>query len=282
MDKIEVKGKNLYYIDNKTAEIKIEDTGVHAVIDLEDIMFAMEYKWVVKRRTITTRLQNKSTKTLKRHLLGIHDPNIFVVHRDGNIYNCCRENLKTIPRGDLNKYTAHARRDLVGQVRVKAEDIPEESVKGLSYNESAPIGYHFGVFTPLEWLGGDRYRCSTPEWVMFRGKFIQTIGIMDVTLKDMYNELERRYNKNSNKFVKGHPKHDVLIDDHTLFKGKQLIADLKPETYKSAEPGPRPEPDSWYESGKYVVYHRMKLKVVDKRWIEEHLDPAFWGEGGIE
>ena len=281
MNKIEVKGKNLYYIDNKTAEIDLELAGPKAVIDLEDVMFAMEHKWQLYRRKVITRAVNRCILPLKRHLLDARDPNIFVVHRDGDIFNCRRENLRTIPRGHLNKYSPLAKRDLVGQGRTRPEDIPEESQQGLSYNESAPIGYHFGVFTPLEWLGDDRYRCSTPEWVMFRGKFIQTIGIMDVTLKDMYNELERRYNKNSNKFIKGHPKHDVLIDDHTLFKGKQLIADLKPETYKSAEPGPRPEPDSWYESGKYVVYHRMKLRVVDKRWIEEHLDPSFWGEGGI-
>jgi len=286
MDKIEIKGKNAYYIDSTTAEIDLQTFGIHAVIDIEDIMLAMEYKWSVRRRTVVSRIGSTKILALRRYLLDIHDPNRTVVHSDGNVYNCRRKNLLIIPRGDLPKYTAHAKRNLVGQHHVPTSDIPEGSTKGLSYNPMSIIGdeynpKHYGIFTPLEWLGGDRYRCTVPSVIHYRGKFVYTLGIMDVTLWDLYSELDKRYNKYSNKFVKGHPKHDTLIDDHTLFKGKQLIADVKPERYKSVEPGPRPEPDSWYESGKYVVYHRMKLRIVDKKWIEKHLDPAFWGEGGI-
>ena len=282
MNKIEIKSKNIYYINSTTAEIDLSLGGPpYAIIDIEDILYAMEHVWTLKRRTVTTKLPNKSTMALKRYLLDVKDPNIFVVHRDGNVFNCRRDNLLTMPRGDLNKYKALAKRNIAGQTRAKADAIAPKSTSGLSYNPSAPIGYHFGQFTPLEHLGNGMYRCSTPETVTYHGKLVKTVGLMDVSVTDLYNELERRYNKGSNKFVKGHPKHDKLINKDTLFKGRQLIADVKPEKHKSVEPGPRPEPDAWYESGKYVVYEKMKLKVVDKRWIEEHSDPEFWEKGEI-
>ena len=281
MSRIEVKGKNTYYIDNKTADIDLELGGEpRAVIDIEDIMLAMEYKWILKRRTVTTRLETKSTRALKRYLLEVDDPNDCVVHLDGNVFNCRRGNLLRIPRGDIHKYKTLATRNLIGQTRTKAEDIPETSVNGLSYNTSAPIGYRFGEVLPLEYIGDGLYLCSVPATMYIGNRFVKTSGMKHLTITELYAQIKHMWRI---RYKKGHPKENVYLNYNTIFKGPELIADLKPMKFHAfVERYKPPEPEFWYESGDYVVESERKEKVVDKKWIENHIDPVFWGEGGIE
>ena len=277
---IEVKGKNIYYIDNKTAEIDLELGGEpRAVIDIEDIMFAMEHKWQLYRHRVITRGTYKRILPLTRYLLELKDPNMFAVHADGNKFNCRRNNIVIIPRGQLSKYVPLAKRNIIGQTRVKAEDIPETSTNGLSYNTSAPIGYRFGEVLPLEYIGDGLYLCSVPATMYIGNRFVKTSGMKRLTITELYSQIKHMWGI---RYKKGHPKENVYINYNTLFKGKELIADLKPMKFHAfVEKYKPPEPEFWYESGDYVVESERGERVVDKKWIENHIDPVLWGEGGI-